>query len=258
MPVGTRDATGEHEASRRMKTELLVQMDGLLSNHNSSISTPQANIDSEEGQNAPQVFVLAASNHPWDLDGALLRRLEKRIMVPLPDETARLEMVKAQLVEGKNASGIDYEEVARRTMGYSGADIVLVCKESAMRPVRRLMAKLKDIELVTLGTPSTNVISNQRNVTISGTGGVGASDDRADRNVALLRAMVLNKGGSGDGDAGLGAHEYPEVEKVSQADVDAALACTNPSTSRRYVHVLHISIYHFFFYLHRYVRSSFH
>ena len=56
----------EHEGSRRMKTELLVQMDGLA-----------------KRQGGDGVFVLAASNVPWDLDTAMLRRLEKRILVPL-------------------------------------------------------------------------------------------------------------------------------------------------------------------------------
>ena len=56
-----------HEASRRMKTELLIQMDGLHSTHSQS---PEA-----------QLFVLAASNLPWVLDEAVLRRFEKRILV---------------------------------------------------------------------------------------------------------------------------------------------------------------------------------
>ena len=68
--MGSRGDSGEHEGSRRMKTELLVQMDGLLAC-------------------AQQVFLLAATNLPWELDGALLRRLEKRVHVPFPTEAAR-------------------------------------------------------------------------------------------------------------------------------------------------------------------------
>ena len=56
--------SGQHEASRRLKTELLIQMDGLV--------TSQSSVGG-------RVFVIAASNTPWDLDDAFLRRLEKRV-----------------------------------------------------------------------------------------------------------------------------------------------------------------------------------
>lgn len=119
----------EHEASRRMKTELLMQMDGLRSRGNEQ-----------------QVFVMAASNLPWDLDVAILRRLEKRVLVPLPEQEAREVMLKQNLV-GRTASAVNFEEVARSTVGYSGADMELLCREAAMRPVRRLMTKLEQISL---------------------------------------------------------------------------------------------------------------
>ncbi len=127
--MGNRDAAGEHEASRRMKTELLVQMDGLAKSND-------------------LVFVLAASNHPWHLDVALLRRLEKRILVPLPDVDARFRILSNNLYENQrsNADAETVRQIAVQTEGYSGADLVLLCKEAAMRPVRRLMVQVREAE----------------------------------------------------------------------------------------------------------------
>ena len=72
--AGQRGGANEHEASRRIKTELLVQMDGVGAN-------PAAADASEKPKT---VIVLAATNMPWELDEALRRRLEKRIYIPLP------------------------------------------------------------------------------------------------------------------------------------------------------------------------------
>lgn len=118
---------GEHEGSRRMKTELLIQMDGLLR-------------DTQD-----QVFLLAASNLPWDLDSAMLRRLEKRILVDLPNAEAREAMFKAHLPESF-ASSLDYGRLAGLTEGWSGSDLRLLCKEAAMHPLRRLMADIESAE----------------------------------------------------------------------------------------------------------------
>ena len=79
---------GNH-VSRRMKTELLIQMDGLA-------------------RSDDLVFVLAVSNLPWTLDAALLRRLEKRIFVPLPNKEARTEMFKTCLPPSR-APNLPYE-----------------------------------------------------------------------------------------------------------------------------------------------------
>jgi katanin p60 ATPase-containing subunit A1 len=124
---------GEHEASRRMKTELLIQMDGVRSSSSSG---------SKGG--SEQVFVMAASNLPWDLDVAVLRRLEKRVLVPLPGAEARQSMV-AKHLAGRTSGDVSYADVAAQTEGYSGADIELVCREAAMIPVRRLVAKLNSL-----------------------------------------------------------------------------------------------------------------
>ncbi|XP_076356192.1 katanin p60 ATPase-containing subunit A-like 2 isoform X3 [Tachypleus tridentatus] len=119
----------EHEASKRMKTELLIQMDGLA-------------------RSDDLVFVLATSNIPWELDYAILRRLEKRILVPLPSMEARAAMFKQFLPQKENNKGnqshrflncdVDYDQLAQATSGYSGADIRLVCKEASMNSVRKI------------------------------------------------------------------------------------------------------------------------
>eukprot|EP00750_Incisomonas_marina_P009367 INCI15975.2.p1 GENE.INCI15975.2~~INCI15975.2.p1 ORF type:complete len:357 (+),score=57.37 INCI15975.2:994-2064(+) len=121
--------TQEHEASRRLKTELLIQMDGL-------------------NKTDDLVFLLAASNLPWSLDFALLRRLEKRVYVGLPDIAAR-RTIAEKLIPPSMCSGVDYNEIAEKTAQFSGSDMHLLCKESAMGPLRRLMHKL---DLTTLET----------------------------------------------------------------------------------------------------------
>lgn len=115
-----------------MKTELLVQMDGL-------------------SKTDDLVFLLAASNLPWELDQAMLRRLEKRIIVDLPTFEARKAMFKHHLPtvvvpkEGglELLSNLDYDLLATKTEGYSGSDLRLVCKEAAMRPVRKIFDALE-------------------------------------------------------------------------------------------------------------------
>lgn len=128
---------GEHEGSRRMKTELLIQMDGMLR-------------DTQD-----KVFLLAASNLPWDLDSAMLRRLEKRVLVDLPTPDARAAMIRTNLPEGF-AESLDYDKLAGLTEEWSGSDIRLLCKEAAMHPLRRLMAEIEKAECSAAQEPKTN------------------------------------------------------------------------------------------------------
>ncbi|RZB95909.1 Katanin p60 ATPase-containing subunit A-like 2 isoform C [Glycine soja] len=118
------EARSEHEASRRLKTELLIQMDGLT-------------------KTDELVFVLAATNLPWELDAAMLRRLEKRILVPLPEPVARRAMFEELLPQQPGEESIPYDILEDKTEGYSGSDIRLLCKETAMQPLRRLMSQLE-------------------------------------------------------------------------------------------------------------------
>ncbi|XP_019198156.1 PREDICTED: katanin p60 ATPase-containing subunit A-like 2 isoform X2 [Ipomoea nil] len=123
------EARSEHEASRRLKTELLIQMDGLT-------------------RSDELVFVLAATNLPWELDAAMLRRLEKRILVPLPEPEARKAMFEELLPSASDGEKLPYDLLVENTEGYSGSDIRLLCKEAAMQPLRRLMAFLEESQEV--------------------------------------------------------------------------------------------------------------
>jgi katanin p60 ATPase-containing subunit A1 len=77
------------------------------------------------------VVVLAATNFPWDLDDALIRRLEKRIYIPLPDFPARLSLLETLLSEGVQVSeNVCLEDVAQKLDGYSGSDISSICRYS--------------------------------------------------------------------------------------------------------------------------------
>jgi vacuolar protein-sorting-associated protein 4 len=108
----------ESESARRVKTEFLVQMNGV-------------------GKDLDGVLVLAATNMPWALDPAIRRRFEKRIYISLPEESARARMFSIHL--GNTPSGLtqqDFKELGRRTEGYSGSDISIVVREALMQPVR--------------------------------------------------------------------------------------------------------------------------
>ncbi|XP_056376980.1 vacuolar protein sorting-associated protein 4B [Hyla sarda] len=110
----------ESEAARRIKTELLVQMQGV-------------GIDNEG------ILVLGATNIPWVLDSAIRRRFEKRIYIPLPEEHARTNMFKLNLGTTSHSLGeADFRELGKRTNGYSGADISIIVRDALMQPVRKV------------------------------------------------------------------------------------------------------------------------
>lgn len=111
----------ENEATRRVKTEFLVQMQGVTS-------------DESDG-----VLVLGATNIPWALDTAILRRFERRIYIPLPDVPGRVQMFKIHMGSTPNTLTEDnWRSLADDTPLYSGSDIENVVRNALMEGVRTL------------------------------------------------------------------------------------------------------------------------
>uniref|UniRef100_A0A1I8JPR9 AAA domain-containing protein n=1 Tax=Macrostomum lignano TaxID=282301 RepID=A0A1I8JPR9_9PLAT len=96
----------EHESSRRMKTEFLVQLDGI-------------GTEAEE-----RLLVIGATNRPQELDDAARRRFVKRLYIPLPEAVGRREIVERMLVgQSHSLAEADIEHIVTATDGYSGADV---------------------------------------------------------------------------------------------------------------------------------------
>ena len=117
----TQRTDGEFEASRRIKTEFLVQFDGAATSSND------------------RILVIGATNRPQELDEAARRRLVKRLYIPLPDATARKSIVQTLLSSQKHSlSENDIEGICAKTDGYSGADVDNLCREAAIGPIRSI------------------------------------------------------------------------------------------------------------------------
>ncbi|XP_032764818.1 spastin isoform X3 [Rattus rattus] len=112
---------GEHDASRRLKTEFLIEFDGVQS----------AGDD--------RVLVMGATNRPQELDEAVLRRFIKRVYVSLPNEETRLLLLKNLLCkQGSPLTQKELAQLARMTDGYSGSDLTALAKDAALGPIREL------------------------------------------------------------------------------------------------------------------------
>ncbi|XRO75417.1 CDC48 family AAA ATPase [Methanocaldococcus sp. 28A] len=102
-----------------------------------------------DGMEEPKdVIVIAATNRPDIIDPALLRpgRLDRVILVPVPDEKARLDIFKIHTRGMNLAEDVNLEELAKKTEGYTGADIEALCREAAMLAVRESIGKPWGIE----------------------------------------------------------------------------------------------------------------
>ncbi|KFK42647.1 hypothetical protein AALP_AA1G022100 [Arabis alpina] len=123
--LGRRENPGEHEAMRKMKNEFMLNWDGLRT------------------KDRERVLVLAATNRPFDLDEAVIRRLPRRLMVNLPDSANRSKILSVILGKEEMAQDVDLEAIASMTDGYSGSDLKNLCVTAAHLPIRELLEKEK-------------------------------------------------------------------------------------------------------------------
>ncbi len=110
---------GENEATRRLKTEFLIQMQGV-------------------GKDDKGILVLGATNIPWGLDPAVRRRFQKKIYISLPESKARKLMLKLNL--GDTYNDLTEEQFAilgDLTEGYSGSDIYNLTQDAIYGPLRK-------------------------------------------------------------------------------------------------------------------------
>lgn len=108
----------ENESSKRVKTEMLVQMQGV-------------------GSSSSKLTVIAATNLPWDLDPAIIRRFPKRIYIPLPDEESREYLIRHSLAsEDHSLTDQNLRQLAKSTEGYSGSDLSVLVKAVFYVPIK--------------------------------------------------------------------------------------------------------------------------
>mmetsp|Transcript_2756 Transcript_2756/g.5032 ORF Transcript_2756/g.5032 Transcript_2756/m.5032 type:complete len:583 (-) Transcript_2756:1655-3403(-) len=126
----TQRVDSEQEATRRLKTEFLVQMDG-------------AGTAKED-----RILVVGATNRPQELDEAARRRMVKRLYIPLPDREARNSLVLGLLRDQNHVLEVDdFNRIVELTEGYSGSDLYALCGEAALGPVRDVGEKLESVAL---------------------------------------------------------------------------------------------------------------
>ncbi|KAF2864644.1 P-loop containing nucleoside triphosphate hydrolase protein [Massariosphaeria phaeospora] len=137
--LSSRSGSGEHEATRRIKTEFLIQWSDLAK---AAAGREQSEKEKEKGD-ASRVLVLAATNLPWAIDEAARRRFVRRQYIPLPEDHVRKTQVQTLLSHQKHElSEGDMDRLVLLTDGFSGSDITALAKDAAMGPLRSLGEKL--------------------------------------------------------------------------------------------------------------------
>ncbi|OIT02167.1 PREDICTED: ATPase family AAA domain-containing protein 1-like [Nicotiana attenuata] len=168
--------TSDHEALTNMKTEFMALWDGFTTDQNA------------------RVMVLAATNRPSELDEAILRRLPQAFEIGFPDHRERIEILKVILRGERVEDNIDYDRIASLCDGYTGSDLLELCKKAAYFPIRDLLNDEKngkpsaeprplsesDLEKVVATSKKTQVAANEYNTLRSQFVGLSRHTDRDD------------------------------------------------------------------------------
>ncbi|KAK9108468.1 hypothetical protein Syun_024479 [Stephania yunnanensis] len=120
--LSQRKSEGEHESSRRLKTQFLIEMEGFDSGNE-------------------QILLIGATNRPQELDEAARRRLTKRLYIPLPSSEARAWIIR-NLLENDGLFKLSKEDtdcICKLTEGYSGSDMKNLVKDASMGPLREAL-----------------------------------------------------------------------------------------------------------------------
>eukprot|EP00099_Drosophila_melanogaster_P018610 NP_609721.1 uncharacterized protein Dmel_CG4701 [Drosophila melanogaster] len=113
--------SNDHEATAMIKTQFMLQWDGLMSNTNIC------------------VLVLGATNRPQDLDKAILRRMPAQFHIGVPRDCQRREILQLILQTEQLSPSVNLKELARLTIGFSGSDLRELCRHASMYRMRQFM-----------------------------------------------------------------------------------------------------------------------
>lgn len=173
------DDTSSHGTLTSVKTTLMAEWDGLRSQATDSGSSgsseatagasasarPSGGSDGGDGESdgdedlsaaasaPPRVIVIAATNRPFDLDEAVLRRLPRRILVDLPDAATREAILRVSLAQNRVDAAVNLTEIAAQLEGYTGSDLKEICREAVVAIAHERAAQLERGEA--LATAST-------------------------------------------------------------------------------------------------------
>ncbi|KAG9004252.1 hypothetical protein FRB94_002472 [Tulasnella sp. JGI-2019a] len=213
--VSSRESGGAM-AHRSVITEFMQEMDGLKT-------------DRSQGN----VIVIGATNRPFDLDDAVLRRLPRRLLVDLPGQKERLEILKIMLRDETIAPEVDLATIAKRTETFSGSDLKHVCVSAALDAIKENV----DLPWQTVFR-ATERIDDTKNLPVVEPSSSQSATTTPALSEALLSEGILASRASDEVDDTLGgtstavdSRPLPSSRVLHQRHFDKALSEIVPSTS---------------------------